>query len=71
MLGDVVIWLRSSFRFQYPRHFIGGGGHGVSLEITGHDNDGIAHADFSHAVEAADGSVVILFGLASGNVVIF
>ena len=40
----------SGFRFQYPRHFVGGGGRGIFLEIAGHDKDGIAHADFRHAV---------------------
>ena len=50
----------SGFRFQYPRHFVGGGGRGIFLEIAGHDKDGITHADFRHAVEAADGAGVVL-----------
>src|SRR5574344_139561 len=54
-------FLRSSgFRFQYPRHFVGGGGRGIFLEIAGHDKDGIAHADFRHAVGAAGGAGVVL-----------
>ena len=48
----------SGFRFQYPRHFVGGCGCGVFLEIAGHDKDGIAHADFRHAVGAAGGAGV-------------
>ena len=48
------------FRFQYPRHFVGGGGGSVFLEIAGHDKDGIAHADFRHAVGAAGGAGVVL-----------
>ena len=50
----------SGFRFQYPRHFVGGGGGSVFLEIAGHDKDGIAHADFRHAVGAAGGAGVVL-----------
>ena len=50
----------SGFRFQYPRHFVGGCGCGVFLEIAGHDKDGIAHADFRHAVGAAGGAGVVL-----------
>ena len=55
-----ISWLlcSSGFRFQYPRHFVGSGGRGVFLEIAGHDKDGIAHADFRHAVGAAGGAGV-------------
>ena len=40
---------------------IGGGVGGVLLEVAGNGEDGVAHADFSHAVRAAGGS-----GLAGG-----
>ena len=57
-----ISWLlcSSGFRFQYPRHFVGGGCGGVFLEIAGHDKDGIAHANFRHAVGAAGGAGVVL-----------
>ena len=57
-----ISWLlcSSGFRFQYPRHFVGGGCGGVFLEIAGHDKDGIAHADFRHTVRAAGGAGVVL-----------
>ena len=47
---------RSGFRFQYPRHLVGGGAGGVFLEKAGHDKNGIPHADFRHAVAAAGGT---------------
>ena len=37
-------------------------GRGIFLEIAGHDKDGIAHADFRHAVGAAGGAGVVLSG---------
>ena len=46
----------SGFRFQYPRHLVGGGAGGVFLEKAGHDKNGIPHADFRHAVAAAGGT---------------
>ena len=53
----------SGFRFQYPRHLVGGGAGGVFLEKAGHDKNGIPHADFRHAVGAAGGTVVVLLDI--------
>ena len=46
---------------QNFRHFVGGGGCGVPLEVAEHGEDGVAYSDFGYAVRAAD-SVDLLAG---------
>ena len=53
--------LAAALGLQDFRHFVGGGVGGVLLEVAGNGEDGVAHADFSHAVRAAGG-----LGLAGG-----
>ena len=60
---NIVLPLGNSFTIPSGRDrclLVGGGVGGVLLEVAGNGEDGVAHADFSHAVRAAGG------GLAGG-----
>ena len=48
-----MVGLAAALGLQDFRHFVGGGVGGVLLEVAGNGEDGVAHADFSHAVRAA------------------
>ena len=42
--------LAADLCLQDFRHFIGGGIYSVLLEVAGNGEDGVAHANFGHAV---------------------
>ena len=45
--------LATDLGLQNFRHFVGGGGCGVPLKVTGNGENSVAHSDFGHAVRAA------------------
>ena len=60
--SEAGVLLAAALGLQNFRHFVSGGIGSVPLEVAGNGEDGVAHADFGHAVRAADG------GLLAGDV---
>ena len=58
-------WCGCGFRFQHFHHLVRCGGGGVFLEIAGHNEYGVTHAGFRHAIRAAvcgAGGAVLFIG---------
>ena len=54
--------LATALGLQNFRHFVGGGIGGILLEVAGNGEDGVAHANFGHAVRAAGRGEDLLAG---------
>ena len=50
--------LATALGLQNFRHFVGGSGGGVPLEVARNGENGVAHAHLGHAVRAAGGGLL-------------